>query len=221
MTDNVELAGKAHTIQKSARKPSIGEVLMLAAQLAIYRGFIYPRTTAMAQTIFRNLTKKGVVVGSSSREEFKPVMADDFLKRMSSVQAWSGLHQMRKLDRNIAHRKQMTLLYDDLLAAKGWPIRIYDKRLIDPVMVRYPVRVKEKEKVLAEAALRGIELGSWFECPLHPIETPLQAYDYQTGMCPEAEKAGREVVNLPVHPRVNEKTVLKTVDFITRFTQPV
>jgi dTDP-4-amino-4,6-dideoxygalactose transaminase len=38
-------------------------------------------------------------------------------------------------------------------------------------------------------------------------------------MCPEAEKACREVVNLPLHPRVNEKTVRRTSDFITRFTQ--
>ena len=86
-------------------------------------------------------------------------------------------------------------------------------------MVRYPVRIKEKEKALETAASAGVELGSWFECPLHPIETPLKAYDYEIGMCPEAEKAGREVVNLPTHPRANEKTVRKTVEFITRFTQ--
>jgi dTDP-4-amino-4,6-dideoxygalactose transaminase len=86
-------------------------------------------------------------------------------------------------------------------------------------MVRYPVRIKEKDKALADAAKAGVELGSWFECPLHPIETPLKAYDYEIGMCPEAEKACREIVNLPTHPRVSEKTVKKTVDFITHYTQ--
>ena len=71
----------------------------------------------------------------------------------------------------------------------------------------------------AQAAPKaGIELGSWFECPLHPIETPLALYDYEIGMCPEAEKATEEVVNLPLHPRVNEKTAEKTVQFITGFT---
>ncbi len=92
---------------------------------------------------------------------------------------------------------------------------------MEPVMVRYPVRIGEKNKALAEAAKAGIELGSWFECPLHPIETPLDAYDYEIGMCPEAEKASREVVNLPLHPRAEEKTVKRTVEFITRFTQVV
>ena len=86
-------------------------------------------------------------------------------------------------------------------------------------MVRYPVRITEKDKALAEAAKAGIELGSWFECPLHPIETPLAAYDYEVGMCPEAEKASNEVVNLPLHLRANEKTAKKTVEFITQFNQ--
>ena len=84
--------------------------------------------------------------------------------------------------------------------------------------MRYPVRIVEKNKALAEAANAGIELGSWFECPLHPIETPLEAYDYEIGMCPEAEKASKEVVNLPLHLRVNKKTADRTVDFITKYT---
>jgi dTDP-4-amino-4,6-dideoxygalactose transaminase len=89
---------------------------------------------------------------------------------------------------------------------------------MNPVMVRYPVRIKEKDKAIQRAASAGIELGTWFECPLHPIETPMEAYDYKIGMCPQAEKASREVVNLPLHPRATKKTVRRTVEFITGFT---
>jgi dTDP-4-amino-4,6-dideoxygalactose transaminase len=88
---------------------------------------------------------------------------------------------------------------------------------MNPVMVRYPLRIKEKDRALAEAASAGIELGSWFESPLHPKETPLE-YDYTPGQCPQAEKACSQTVNLPLHPRVNEKTARKTVEFIMRFT---
>jgi perosamine synthetase len=200
-------------------KPAKKEVFMLAGQLAVYRTFVYPRTTALAQNLFRLLTKKGVVVGSSSSCEFEPKMASDFCKGMSGVQARAGIRQLKKLQANIDHRKEMAQLYDLLLAQKGWKVREYDDSRIEPVMVRYPVRIKEKKKALEDAVAAGVELGSWFECPLHPIETPLEAYDYKLGMCPEAEKAAREVVNLPVHPRVNEKAVRKTVDFITHYTQ--
>jgi dTDP-4-amino-4,6-dideoxygalactose transaminase len=214
-----KLADKIKSLYENETvSPSYKEVLMLTAQLAVYRAFIYPRTTAMAQSIFRALTKKGVIIGSSDKSEFSPVMLPDFFKKMSVMQAYSGLHQLHRLKRNLAYRREMTALYDKLLAQKGWPVCRYDKSIIDPVMVRYPVRIKEKEIAIAEAAGAGIELGSWFECPLHPIETPLEKYDYTVGMCPEAEKAGRQVVNLPLHPRVGEKTVKRTVEFITKYT---
>ncbi|MBW8014698.1 MAG: hypothetical protein FVQ82_00800 [Planctomycetes bacterium] len=103
---------------------------------------------------------------------------------------------------------------------KGWPALKYDSSVMDPVIVKYPVRITEKKKALEQAASAGIELGDWFESPLHAAEAPLQAYDYTPGQCPIAEKACDQVVNLPTHMRVTEKTARKTVDFITKFTQP-
>ena len=222
MTNDTELAERIRLLcKKELCLPSRGEVMMLAAQLVAYRLFIYPRTTALAQSIFRYLTKKGAVVGSSSTRELEPVKADDFFKAISGVQARSGVRQLKKIERNIAHRKKIADLYDKLLEEKGWKSREYDRGVMDPVMVRYPVRIAQKDKALHEAAKAGVELGSWFECPLHPIETPLEAYDYEIGMCPEAEKASREVVNLPLHPRADEKTAKRTVEFITRFTKVI
>lgn len=221
ITNNEQLSEKIKLLCESKLcAPSKKEVLMLAAQLMVYRLFIYPRTTALAQTIFRYLTKKGAVVGSSSTSEFEPVMANDFFKAMSSIQAKSGLKQLKKLHHNIEHRKTMADLYDNLLEQKGFKIRNFDSSTMEPTMVRYPLRITEKNRALIEAAKAGIELGSWFECPLHPIETPLEAYDYKIGMCPEAEKASSQVVNLPLHPRTSEKTVTRTVEFITKFSQP-
>ncbi len=220
VVNDQQLADKIAEIFKSDLcTPSAKEVFMLAAQLAVYRAFIYPRTTAFAQRLFRFLTKKGVVVGSSGTCEFEPVMAYDFLKVMSSIQARSGIAHLKKADRNISHRIEMAKLYDELLVAKGFQPRKYDSSTMEPVMVRYPVRITQKEKALEAAVSAGVELGSWFECPLHPIETPLQKYDYEPGQCPQAEKASAEVVNLPLHPRAGEKTVRRTVDFIASYTQ--
>jgi len=222
LVNDEELAMKVESVCAGGMcRPSLKETAMLSAQLAVYRTFIYPRTTALAQMIFRYLTKKGAVVGSSSTCEFKPEMSPDFFKGMSTIQASSGLRQLKKAQENTAHRKKIACLYDKMLEEKGWPARQYDASIMEPVMVRYPVRIAEKDKALAEAAKAGIELGSWFECPLHPIETPLEAYDYKTGMCPEAERASSEVVNLPLHPRVTEKTVQRTVEFISRFTKVI
>lgn len=222
IVNDMELAEKIEAMRADEIcQPSGKEVLMLWAQLIVYRLFVYPRTTALAQTAFRYLTKRAVVIGSSSISEFEPKMPPNFFKAASIVQARSGLRQLNNIGRNISHRKKMAHLYDQLLEERGWPTRQYDTSIMEPVMVRYPVRIAEKDKALAEAAKAGVELGSWFECPLHPIETPLQAYDYQQGMCPQAEKAAREVVNLPLHLRTNGRTAKKTVEFITRFTKVI
>ena len=218
VTNDTALAENIDALCKEKRgRPGGKDVLMLTAQLAVYRMFIYPRTTALAQTLFRKLTQKGLVVGSSSTSEFVPEMAADFFKAMSPIQARSGLRQLRKLPNNIAHRKKMAQLYDDLLLPLGWRRPQLDAAVYDPVLVRYPIRVKDKEKALHDAAAAGVELGSWFECPLHPIETPLEAYDYTPGLCPEAEKASSEVVNLPLHPRAGETTARRTVEFIQKY----
>ncbi len=219
ITNDAELAQKIETVCRDITQPTGKDKLMLTAQLLVYRTFIYPRTTALAQNLFRFLTRKGIVVGSSSTCEFEPVMPEGFFKAMSSVQAGSGLKQLKKLQKNIEHRIQMAELYDRLLAEKGWAVRNYNKGIMEPVMVRYPIRITEKKKALEQAASHGIELGSWFESPLHPEETPLEPYGYKIGMCPQAEKASRETVNLPLHPRAGEGTVKKTVEFITQFTQ--
>ncbi len=211
---DADLAGKVEAICRAEVVPPSGrEVHMLRAQLAVYRAFIYPRTTALAQNAFRFLTKTGLVVGSSRPCEMQPTMEPDFFKGMSAMQARAGLRQLARRDRIIAHRREMTRIYDRLLAERGWPVPAIPNDM-DPALVRYPVRVADKAKALAEAAGHFVELGSWFECPLHPIETPLEAYGYHTGMCPEAERACRETVNLPVHPRVTAATARRTVDFI-------
>ncbi|MBN2181649.1 MAG: aminotransferase class I/II-fold pyridoxal phosphate-dependent enzyme [Sedimentisphaerales bacterium] len=220
ITSDSELAGKIQSLCESwMRRPSSGEIFMLWAQLAVYRLFIYPRTTAFAQNVFRYLTKKGAVVGSSGTNEFRPVMAEDFFKSISGVQARSGLRQLEKLSDNIKHRKEMALLYEKLLKQRGWSIPKFDSSGSDPVLVRYPLRIDGKSEALEKAAGKGIELGSWFECPLHPIETPLEVYNYMHGSCPQAEIAARQVVNLPLHPRVDEKIARKTVEFVTGFKQ--
>lgn len=217
VTGDGQLAERLEQLCRQLVQPSVKDKLMLTAQLAVYRAFIYPRTTALAQSLFRFLTKKGVVVGSSSTAEYVPTMAKDFFKAMSGVQARSGLRQLKKLSAGIEHRKTMAKLYDTLLSEIGYkPVRL-DEQIYDPVLVRYPIRVRDKEKALHDAAAAGVELGSWFECPLHPIETPLEKYDYTLGQCPQAEKASREVVNLPLHPRAGENTVRRTVKFIQNY----
>ena len=213
-TSDDALAARLRTVCDAELAPPSGKAaLMLAAQRMVYRALIYPRTTAFAAAAFRWLSRRGAVVGSSSTEEFCPTMPPGFFAGMSAGQARAGLRQLARVEANLAHRRRMARLYDDLLRQAGWPVAEIPPHM-DPVLVRYPVRVSDKTRAVAEAPGRGVEIGTWFECPLHPIETPLEPYGYRPGQCPVAEQACREVVNLPTHPRANEATARRSVEFV-------
>jgi len=215
-TDDPHLAAELDKLRRAELRPPSGKASgMLAAQRLVHRGMIYPRTTALATSAFRLLTRKGLVVGSSSTSEFRPVMPEGFFTGMSPGQAVTGLRELSRIEANLRHRRMMRRTYDELLRKAGWTVPAFPKWM-DPVLVRYPVRVADKERAVAEAPGRFVELGTWFECPLHPIETPLEAYGYREGMCPVSEKACREVVNLPTHPRADRTTAVRTVRFISR-----
>ena len=204
---------------KELRPPRRGPVRLLAAQRLVHRLFIYPRTTATATKVFRWLTRKGAVVGSSSTAEFSPRMAEDFFAGMSASQARAGLRHASRLEKNTAHRRDMARLYEQLLRESGWAVPAVPDHM-DPVLVRYPVRVADKARAVAEAPGAGVELGTWFECPLHPIETPMHLYDYTDGLCPVAEMACRQAVNLPTHLRAGEKTARRGVRFLAALGPP-
>jgi perosamine synthetase len=77
------------------------------------------------------------------------------------------------------------------------------------------LRVANKESLLAAAKAQQVELGSWFETPLHPV--PLEVhhrFGYRLGQCPNAESAARETVNLPLHSRVSVAETARIVAFL-------
>ncbi|GJM23700.1 MAG: hypothetical protein DHS20C16_01150 [Phycisphaerae bacterium] len=218
LTCNENLAQRIGDLWENATvEPSFKQVNLLRLQLMVYRSLIYPKTTALAQETFRTLNKWGLVVGSSQGSELTPKMEPDFFKRMSTMQARAGLRQLDRVAANLTHRRKMREIYDRLCCENGLALPKISPDA-DPVLVRYPVRVADKATALRKASSHFVELGSWFECPLHPIETPMSAYGYHEGMCPEADKACREVVNLPCHPRASESTAKRSVAFLGKIS---
>lgn len=201
--------------RQELRRPASSATLRLSLQYMAYRTLVRPSTIAKATRAFRWLTHRGLVVGSSDQSEYDPAMPEGFFTGMSDRQMCWGQRQLRRIQANVDHRRSTAQLYDRLLVEAGWPARPVPPES-DPVLVRYPLRVANKRELLTEALRHNLEIGSWFESPLHPEETPLLKYHYQPGQCPVAERACREVVNLPLHPNVNASTVGRIVAFIRK-----
>jgi polysaccharide deacetylase family protein (PEP-CTERM system associated) len=137
----------------------------------------------------------------------------DFFRRMSPRQVEDGLRALASLEADLRHRREMQRFYDYLLEQCDWPRPAAAPRG-DAVLVAYPVRVADKALALEEASRRLLELGSGFEGPVHGAEGSLHLDNYPAGSCPEAERAAREVVTLPTHPRITEKVAAKCVELV-------
>lgn len=189
--------------------PSRKRAWMLAAQILAHHVLVYPRTNLLAQAIFRTLTRFGLVIGSATADEFGTTIPKDYLMAMSDVQARVGLCELARLARNLSHRRRLAAFYRTML---GDPA--FDDA--DQPLVRYPLRVLNRERFLADAMRAAVEVGTWFECPLHPAETDPETFGYRDGMCPVSERVAAEMVNLPTHLRISRRDARRFVDFARR-----
>lgn len=194
-------------------QPSALEVSKLRTELLLYKILFRPALYWLALDVYRNLARLGVFIGSSDEEEARGIMPADYAKAMSSMQRQLVIDKLGHLDELLAHRRRFQNLYDRALRDAGLPT-LPVPSYADAYLLRYPLRIPNKLAALEKARSLHIELGDWFNHPLHPVGWDLSRLGWQQGMCPQGQQAAAEVVNLPLHRRVSERDVERAVAFL-------
>ena len=153
--------------------------------------------------VYRALNSLGLVKGSSSPGEFRGVMPHDYFTAMAPCQVRRGLKEMAQIDENIGHRREMTAFYHRELSKIG-SRRSGCRASRGCRCCGIPSAWRTRPN-FGPRRRKGIEIGSWFECPLHPEGTRHEDFGYETG-CARIGTAAREVVNLPTHLNVKQRT---------------
>jgi dTDP-4-amino-4,6-dideoxygalactose transaminase len=207
-------------LDREALSPGRLKSLLLAVQIMAFRFLVRPETAARMTSLYRAASTLGLAVGSSSTGEYRGVRPAGYLSRMAACQAREGLREMAAIDENLQHRARLTAWYQQRLPGLG--LAALGAMPAEGLpLLRYPVRVANKQELLAAAASQRLEIGSWFEVPLHPAGTRHEDFGYRQGMCPAAERACAEVINLPTHRRVGEQMAERTLDFLRVHARPV
>jgi dTDP-4-amino-4,6-dideoxygalactose transaminase len=110
------------------------------------------------------------------REENKKDKPAKYPAQFTNVQAFIGLMQLEKIKNNRIHR----------IGLCGCPI------------LRLPV--KEWQKGMERYFVRG----RWFDSPIFGCKD-FELAGYRWESCPNAERACKQIGNLPVHPRVRKE----------------
>ena len=115
-------------------------------------------------------------------------------------------------------REQLAALYDRLLGEMA-PGRI--QPLASPAQSRschhlYVIRTSRREALRQFLQDRGIETAIHYEKPLH-LQRAFRGLGYLKGDFPQAERAAREILSLPLHPWLSEQEVQQVAQEIGNF----
>jgi len=214
-TADAALAQKLGALQGEFARPGGLKDGLLGFQVRLHRRLFSARMYWTAVRALRMLSAAGLFIGSSSRDEYGEGRPAGYEKVMGEAQAQAGLDALAGVRRDIAHRRKVSEFYTAELGKKGLKLGL--PRGSDPVLLRYPVVVKDKDAALSEAKHRSAELGSWFETVLHPSRKDLGRAGYVPGSCPAGEEAAKKTVNLPTHPRVGQDDAKRSLSVAMKF----
>lgn len=205
------------SIQAEMLPPTAWENAALGVQFLLHKSVLTSQRYWFARASARRVADFGVFVGSSTSWERQGRMPPDYCKLMGLVQRWALNRGRRALKTANEHRRRIANFYDELFEVRG--LRPF---LPEPgaVVLRYPVRVRDKTACLAEAQRLRLELGDWFNRPLHPATFSLEGLNWDDAHCPRALEAAQSVVNLPTHPRVDVEQAVALVNFVSKWVPP-
>jgi dTDP-4-amino-4,6-dideoxygalactose transaminase len=127
--------------------------------------------------------------------------------------------RLASLEESTAHRRRLAATYHQHLRAGGF----FNQEVpagCTSSWLRYPTLVEDRERILALAREKRIELGDWFDAPVHPASDQPEQFGYQPGECPRAELITQHIVNLPTHPRVTHEEADRILEFLLREAAP-
>lgn len=213
VTNDSDLAASLRDYQQACDWPKPELAARYLVKLIVYHLFAHPWIHPYTRNIYMRLRKNPsnhLAPGATSPVEMTGKLPrggelpDYYNLRMSNGQAVVALRQLRRLEKNLAHRRSKAELYRRWLSEFGFHVPTPPPHS-NPSWVRFPVWVEDRPDAMQKARPHVI-LGQWFNTVLEESTSP-EAGDYRWGTCPRAEAAAIHLVNVPTHQRVTRGDV--------------
>lgn len=162
----------------------------------------------MVATNDRKIAEKARAIRDhgSSRKYHHEILGYNY--RMTEIAAAMGIEQLKKIDAlNQKRIRNAQVLTKGIQKIRGLVLP-YILPDVKHVFNQYTIRVTKefclsRDELAGELNEKGIKAGVYYPLPIHR-QVLYRRLGYKEKL-PEAEKASKEVLSLPVHPSVSEK----------------
>ncbi len=133
--------------------------------------------------------------------------------RLDEIQAGILLVKLKRIDLYNSLRRKKASLYNDLLKdVDGIKIPV-EKDGFYHVYHQYTIRSVKRDELRTRLMDGGISSVVYYPRPLH-LQRATGYLGYKEGDMPEAERASREVLSLPIYPELGEDTIRRIAEVI-------
>jgi dTDP-4-amino-4,6-dideoxygalactose transaminase len=136
-------------------------------------------------------------------------------ERLDNLQAAVLRVKLKQLGAWTDERRALAAAYREGLS--GGPARPLDvSPLAEPVYHLFTVRAPRRDELKEFLGRQGIGSGVFYPTPLH-LQKAFAFLKHRPGDFPEAERAGREVLSLPLYPGLSKSAVRRVAAAVKRF----
>lgn len=196
-------------------------------------------TGGLQMKIAAFLNKLGILNMGFYKKELVGRKPDRYPRKLPNALAKVALEQLKDLNQNTKHRKDISkLYYDNLSSVVGLGLykssdkeiefnpeadKHYDIENIFPC-VRFPLLCKDRKtrnNLRTYLESQGIYVGDWYDPVIYPGSTKLEAFEYEDGMCPYAEQVACKILNLPTGMNVCSEDAKIVAELVKQFLSKV
>ena len=176
-------------------------------QGGLSRFFYHPSAPRIGKYFLAGLFKLGIFQYSTCPEELEGRLPSEAFASPADA-TWRVIsNQLERLDQILDHSRDIAGRYREVLQGYGWPVGDAAGGEETVRLIRFPLLVKNRDRMTQHFSQAGIELGRWFDHPISPEPENPEVFHYPPTGCPVAEKVSRHIVNLPLHSRLSSADI--------------
>lgn len=210
LLNNLAYQDSLKSVNEELEKPGPREKYMLSLLIKINKYLLNDFTYWTALKLYRKLSKKGLVVGSSKDIEIVSTeQPKSYFISSSSVQNKAGIRALKTFESVLETRARNGKILNDFFKQNGlWHYQ--DEDIVNHSFLKYPVFVKDKLSFQEKAEKARIKLGDWFVSPIHPVMNDFDQWKLKLSDFPLAESLSNKILNITTE----DKDISRTIAFL-------